>query len=144
MCTNSKIITNPRFIQASMLGTFSHVHTPSEDFFYHRGCLDEFSYRTFSRYYQFANKDNLDQFYAYNPSTGETIPLYIEVECGHCKACIEKKRSSLKNRMILEQYAHGDIPPIFLTLTYDDAHLPSDGVNVLDVQLFLKRFRSYQ
>lgn len=43
--------------------------------------------------------------------------------------------------MVLESYMHGD--SVFLTLTYDDDHLPSERKKLKrDVQLFLKRLRA--
>lgn len=87
-----------------------------------------------------ATPDNIESYYAYNVS-GECINMYITVPCGHCLECLKTKQTSLQSRMLLEQLRYKDVPPLFLTLTYDDAHLPADGVSVRDCQLFLKRFR---
>ena len=65
----------------------------------------------------------------------------IPVPCGKCSACLERKRSEWIKRLSLESINY----PLssFVTLTYDDAHLPSDGqASKRDVQLFLKRFRN--
>lgn len=60
--------------------------------------------------------------------------------CGLCMACRINKRRMWTHRMILESYMHSDNS--FLTLTYDDEHLPPDGsVNPQTLQLFLKRLR---
>ncbi|WGL30966.1 replication initiator protein [Dipodfec virus UOA04_Rod_592] len=142
MCLQPKIIVNPRFVKMSAFGTYPCVHMPNRDFFYQRGAFDDFDYKMFSSRRNGVTSNNLDDFYAYNMS-GEVLPLYIEVACGHCSPCIMRKRSDLKNRLILEQVSHGDVPPLLLTLTYNDACLPDDGVSVKDVQDFLKRFRSY-
>lgn len=141
MCLNPRIIVNPRFVQLSVHGRYPMISMNGHDMFYSRNALDEFDYKRFSVKRNSVNKDNIDKFFAYN-FDGETLPIFIEVSCGKCKPCIESKRASIKNRMILEQFNYEN-PPIFLTLTYDNSHLPSDGVSVDDVQLFLKRFRRY-
>lgn len=142
MCLNKKIIVNPKFIQQSALGTFPYIQTSTGDFFYTRSPFDPFDYKTFHPDRMHVTESNIESFVAVRPSDGLCLPMYLVVDCGKCSACISRKRTTIKNAMILEQYGRED-PPIFLTLTYDDKHLPIDGVSVRDVQLFLKRFRSY-
>lgn len=60
--------------------------------------------------------------------------------CGKCEACRSKKMGEwvfrLKQELKYSSDAH------FITLTYDEEHLPPDGsLNKVDCQLFLKRFR---
>lgn len=141
MCLNPQIIVNPSFVKLSAYGRYPGIHMPGRDFFYTRNAFDFFDYKRFSVRRNGVTKDNLDDFYAYN-FEGETLPLFIEVSCGRCPVCVMRKRNDLKNKMLLEQSCY-DVPPIFLTLTYRDSDLPEDGVSVRDVQLFLKRFRSY-
>ena len=45
-----------------------------------------------------------------------------QVPCGHCVACQNNKRSSLSLKLRLEEYTSKYC--YFLTLTYDDEHLP--------------------
>lgn len=143
MCLQPRIIINPSYVKYSSTQRYPFVHMPNRDFGYRRNAFDSFDYKTFSAKRNGVNKRNLESFYAYNLE-GETIPLYIEVPCGHCSPCIMQKRSQIKSRLILEQYSHDATSiPLFLTLTYNDANLPADGVSVEDVQGFLKRFRSY-
>lgn len=71
---------------------------------------------------------------------GELIPLFIAVPCGKCLLCTEKRAMEWTTRAICET-ASCEFPPVFVTLTYKDAKLPSDGVMKEDVQKFLKRFR---
>lgn len=60
--------------------------------------------------------------------------------CTKCMPCRFNRRRFWTNRIVLESMMHGDSS--FLTLTYDDVHLPSGGTLVpRDVQLFLKRLR---
>ena len=60
--------------------------------------------------------------------------------CGKCAECLAARRNDWCNRLQLEQFLHDS--SVFVTLTYDNEHLPSDKkVNKKDVQKFLKRFR---
>lgn len=85
------------------------------------------------------------------------------VPCGKCAACLIQKRKDMSTRLALETQVHDDA--CFITLTYDDDHLPvtdwldwssSDkmldrGLGELpeptllprDVQLFIKRLRRH-
>lgn len=65
-------------------------------------------------------------------------PLFFAAPCGYCKKCRYNRVSEYSNRAYLE-YLDTGIPPIFVTLTYDDNHLPSDGVNRKDITRFLNR-----
>ena len=71
---------------------------------------------------------------------GELIPLFQEVACGHCLLCMDKKAKEWSTRASCESQT-AIYPPVFVTLTYDDAFLPSDGVNKKHLQNFIKRFR---
>lgn len=71
-------------------------------------------------------------------SDGTTFPLFLLSPCGKCDECLVNKRQEILNRCILE-YASNPQPPIFFTLTYDDAHLPSNGVSREDVTRFVNR-----
>ena len=78
------------------------------------------------------------------------------IECGHCAACKLTSRSSWANRMEMELPYHENA--WFLTLTYDDDHLPYYGtwdeltgelltenysLKYNDMQSFWKRLRRY-
>lgn len=70
---------------------------------------------------------------------GDQIP-YIQVPCGQCLECRIQQTRQWADRCVLEakKYKHN----YFVTLTYDDEHLPPNGSLCLrDVQLFLKRLR---
>ncbi|QCS36255.1 replication initiator protein [Capybara microvirus Cap1_SP_188] len=82
------------------------------------------------------------------------IPLdaeYFSVGCGHCIACRLSKSKDWANRMTLEAMYHSSC--FFLTLTYDDAHLPEQhlqkngdispihSLNKKHFQDFMKRLR---
>ncbi|QXP44174.1 MAG: replication initiator protein [Arizlama microvirus] len=67
-------------------------------------------------------------------------PDGLLVPCGKCLACRIKKREEWSLRMLHEIESHED--SIFLTLTYDDAHLPiCNSLCPQDLQKFFKRLR---
>lgn len=72
-----------------------------------------------------------------------TTPDGMMVPCGRCEACRKAIVQEWSVRIVHElEYYKGH--NVFVTLTYDDDHLPKDGcVNKRDVQLFLKRLRKY-
>lgn len=64
----------------------------------------------------------------------------FEFPCGQCQICRLRTQRIWIGRILLENALHR--VSSFVTLTYDDEHLPSDGdVSVRDVQLWLKRLR---
>lgn len=73
-------------------------------------------------------------------SVGEYIEFYINVPCGHCLLCNHKKRVALASKCSMENQSHDNLP-LFVTLTYDNKHLPPFGLRYSDVQKFLKRLR---
>lgn len=66
---------------------------------------------------------------------------YDYVPCGKCVNCLFNKRNEWFARLMLEGQ-NSVLPPVFITLTYDDYYLPPDGnVSKTDVQKFFKRLR---
>lgn len=65
----------------------------------------------------------------------------IKVPCGKCVACRRKKSLDWCTRCTLESMDYPYGHSFFLTLTYADDYLPSDGVRKRDLQLYLKRLR---
>lgn len=68
-----------------------------------------------------------------------TSPVFGLYPCGKCIACRARARQEWVFRLRME-YNDCDFG-LFVTLTYDDEHLPPGGVCKRDVQLFLKRLR---
>lgn len=62
----------------------------------------------------------------------------LSLPCGQCIGCRLKYSAQWAARCFHESTMHEE--NCFLTLTFDDAHLP-DSISVRDCQLFLKRFR---
>lgn len=107
-----------------------------------------FPYVQFSVNFLGVTPENIDEFYLIDYKTGETIPMFNLVPCGHCAACESNKQMAFVHRCELETQCYVS-KPWFVTLTYDNDHLPTTLIDnieypqlkVRDVQLFLKRFR---
>lgn len=95
------------------------------------------------------NPDDVDKCFVEMPS-GYREPLFIYAPCNKCTLCRESKRNDLVFRSIMETACY-NCPPVFFTLTYDNAHLPALNVGdkkivhgnlqYKDVQDFFKRLR---
>lgn len=60
--------------------------------------------------------------------------------CGQCLPCRLNRRRLWTHRLMLESLLHGD--NCFVTLTYDDDHLPADGsLDYDELRNFIKRLR---
>lgn len=71
---------------------------------------------------------------------GKEIAGEFELPCGQCIACKVHKRREWGARILMEAKAHQK--KSFVTLTYDDEHLPPDlSLDHSHIQLFLKRLR---
>ena len=68
------------------------------------------------------------------------VDLPVSVPCGQCIGCRLERSRQWAMRCTHESTLYED--NCFITLTYDDKHLPADqSVNVRDFQLFMKRLR---
>lgn len=67
---------------------------------------------------------------------------FVVVPCGKCADCIRKSARDWKIRLYHESLSSPST--VFITLTYNDVHLPKDGcLNYRDFQLFIKRVRRH-
>lgn len=86
----------------------------------------------------------------------KVVTDFDHVPCGRCEECKINRAMHKTHRMIMETITQGSENCWFVTLTYDDLHLPyedyidSDGVyktahsiNKRDIQLFIKRLRKH-
>ncbi len=77
----------------------------------------------------------------FNPSMG-FADLPVTVPCGQCVGCRLERSRQWAIRCSHEASLYEDNS--FITLTYDDAHLPPNGsLNLRHFQLFMKRLRFY-
>lgn len=84
--------------------------------------------------------EEVDSCYFINDQTGEVRPMYLVVPCGKCAICKDRKFREYKGRAQAETNRWNELP-LFITFTYDEKHLPADGLNKRDMQLFMKRLR---
>ncbi len=84
---------------------------------------------------------DINRYFVVDSDSGETYPIFIQVPCDKCDVCQERKVNAFVQRMEMESQLY-DVLPWFVTLTYDNKHLPDHGsLCKRDVQLFWKRFR---
>lgn len=72
---------------------------------------------------------------------GNEHAIYEYVSCRKCEECISIRKNQWTFRILQEEQVSYSAE--FVTLTYNDENLPSDGVSVRDCQLFFKRLREY-
>lgn len=140
MCTQPKIILNPTFVYRGC--EFDTIDMPDRIFKFHMRYGSSIPSSLYPNYTNVTH-DTISQYNAVS-SSGEVLPLYIEVPCGHCDSCLVSKQMDMYSRLQLEQYAHEKLGypcSYFVTLTYSDKFLPNYGVSKTDVQKFFKRFR---
>lgn len=66
----------------------------------------------------------------------------VVIPCGRCIGCRLERSRNWATRMVLEARDHAN--NCFVTLTYDDIHLPSNqSLNKIDIVKFLKRLRKH-
>lgn len=92
------------------------------------------------KHYNVTEKD-VENTFAVRPD-GTFIPVWIGFSCGKCVECGIQKQKDWRSRMFLEQLCY-DRPPLFVTLTYNDSNLPSDGVSKEDIAKFFNRLHLY-
>lgn len=72
----------------------------------------------------------------------DKLGIVRQVPCGQCLECRIKRAFNWKIRLLHELYSYETA--CFVTLTYDNEHLPSNGSLVKeDLQKFFKRLRRY-
>lgn len=142
LCNSPVLIINPALVKSIHL--YDSYHTPYGDVTLNYRSRSQyivaFPYSTFSPRKTGVTPDNVDEYYFFHSNTGCCIPIYIIVPCGKCILCREKKVREWQFRALCEN-ATSTTHPLFVTLTYNNANLPSMGLNKRDVQLFMKRLR---
>lgn len=101
--------------------------------------IHNFPYATFRTIKSFITVDELNGYYVID-SYGDEQPLFMQVPCGKCVLCREKKANEWVSRAMCETQSSTNIP-YFITLTYNDMCIPKNGVRKRAAQLFMKRLR---
>jgi len=70
-----------------------------------------------------------------NVSPYKNIKKFIQVPCGRCPNCVKTKRDNLAFRLDAEHNSKDNLFSVFVTLTYDDDHLPTT-INDLTGEVF--------
>lgn len=142
LCTSPVIIINPTLVTS--LCKYNSYHTPSGDIHLNYSTRikwsNGFPFALFSVRKNGITVDTIDEYYFFNSNTGSICPIYIQVPCGKCILCRNRKKSEWEFRALCES-ATSETQPLFATLTYDNDNLPSQGVVKKHVQDFLKRLR---
>lgn len=74
------------------------------------------------------------------PGDGKPVPPDLQVPCGRCIGCRLRRSAEWADRCMHEAQLHES--NCFLTLTYDDEHLPRDGgLDHSHFQLFMRAVR---
>lgn len=88
-------------------------------------------------------KDGTKDGLQWHLQTGAQIHYYT-VPCGQCVECRLNKCRQWVDRLKMEAYNYASNEVSFLTLTYDDEHLPTDmSLHVEHLQGFMKRLRIF-
>lgn len=110
------------------------------------------------KHLHFIPKDKYDSFLQANGALiGSDIEL-VDIPCGKCIECRISKAQDWATRLELESYSYPAEQSLFVTLTYDDAHLPEPQESLRrdtfergfyaplvykDIQKFHYKLRSY-
>lgn len=136
-CTNPLILINRAAINLLSQGFQLYINgNPSN-------LINKVNYVTFPFNRLLLNIDKYDLEQSFVRRNNYNEPLFMAVPCGHCDLCRHRKKVDFVARCNMESQLY-DTPPYFFTLTYDDAHLPSNGdLQYKDVQDMFKRLRRH-
>ena len=141
-CENPVWIVNPLFKVEVLHNKWYRVGLATH-FLSEPECDDIYLNKDFSKFSPKKYKNSVgfpDDFYTFSKSSGLLTPMFIQVPCGKCELCRAKKSAEWSFRALCENCTSCS-RPLFITLTYDNKHIPENGVNIRDYQLFLKRLR---
>lgn len=142
LCEHPAIILNPHLKDLILIHrnyTLRNIYHKVDDYLYSKWFYF-FDYSNFGTRKLKITHDDLDSCYITDTITGELLPVYIEVPCNKCSLCREKASREWATRAMCESQTSTSLP-LFVTLTYNDYSLPSDGVRKEHAQTFLKRLR---
>lgn len=141
-CQNPRFVLNPSLLHLLTIHRKYSLNGEVRSVTNHQ--LTKWKYEGLSFFNFFRNSisyDTINNFGVIDKDSGELLPVFMAVPCGKCKCCKYKKSLDWKVRCICES-STSICPPLFFTLTYDNEHLPKEGVKKKDIQDFMKRLRS--
>lgn len=140
-CENPAIILNPHLKEYIL--RYRIYHTPTGEVRLTDDIIAswfiQFPYGTFRKIKKHLTHDELSEYYV-TDMYGDKQLLFLEVPCGKCLLCREKKANEWVSRGMAETQSSTNVP-YFITLTYNDKCLPRNGVRKRACQLFMKRLR---
>lgn len=150
-CESPSIVINSNFYRLYSQGFSVYLFCPdsdSSDNGQNTICLDssnKFSYDYLFKYILAFKSKYVNIFNAYDKyylmsKSGRREPLYYVFACGKCNLCRAKKSSEYSFRSACETHTY-PLNPLFVTLTYKDDFLPSEGLVLSHLQNFFKRLR---
>ena len=139
-CVNPVIINNPVF-RTTFHRIRCYKHSPLFDYSYvrfhdYKSCSKQFAYIRKSRGVSLSDYEQYTVVY----SDGEIVPMYIVVPCTRCVLCRGRKVKEWQFRTVV-QMNFTSLPSYLITLTFNNSNIPSRGVSVRSIQLFMKRLR---
>lgn len=143
LCEKPKYILNPAFKDA-LLRTGKYVYDGNATFVPEMQLAAwrwNFPYTLFSP--KAINSQNFasyqDSYYAIDRDD-DAVPMFLATPCRKCALCRKRNAREWMFRAVAETQSSRSVP-YFITLTYNPANRPVDGVDKKHVQDFLKRLR---
>ena len=143
LCEKPKYILNPAFKDA-LLQTGKYVYDGNATFVPEMQLAAwrwNFPYALFSP--KAIDSQNFasyqDSYYAIDRDN-DAVPMFLAIPCRKCALCRKRNAREWMFRAVAETQSSRSVP-YFITLTYNPANRPADGVDKKHVQDFLKRLR---
>lgn len=143
LCEKPKYILNPAFKDA-LLKTGKYVYNGNATFVPEMQLAAwrwNFPYALFSP--KAIDSQNFasyqDSYYAIDRDD-DAVPMFLAIPCRKCALCRKRNAREWMFRAVAETQSSRSVP-YFITLTYNPANRPVDGVDKKHVQDFLKRLR---
>lgn len=143
LCEKPKYILNPAFKDA-LLRTGKYVYNGDATFVPEMQLAAwrwNFPYALFSP--KAIDSQNFasyqDSYYAIDRDD-DAVPMFLAIPCRKCALCRKRNAREWMFRAVAETQSSRSVP-YFITLTYNPANRPADGVDKKHVQDFLKRLR---
>lgn len=76
------------------------------------------------RLYRPENITSVDALHYYMMYRGQRVQPFLVVPCGRCHLCVSRKKQDLAFRFEAETSAYPLVRPLFVTLTFDEDHVP--------------------